>query len=446
VLNGTTTPYIGEVLVYAEHISPADPNFSMLIPGGDLLGEDAIGTDVTLYSYGMTGVVLRGSGGEALQLESSAQATLTFPIASSQLATAPQSIPLWYYDETENLWKEEGQATRVGNNYVGNVAHFSWWNCDYSGPTATVKGRVVDCEGIPLANITVTVNGNYTLMTDQNGYYSQWVPSGMALTFQVLPQATILIGSQIENVAPLLAGQNFIIPDLEVPCGSRINGTLTGCNSEPTEGCIMLFDNGNPVYQVYSPDGIFSAMLIPNTNYTLQITSLEGSLNQTAVSPDAGNTNNLGQIHLCNNNEGGPNSYVINGDGYNNLLINITGYTSNYAEYYPNSNSTSCLVEGQSVLGMNGSTINLNFDGNQPFTVNLSDSSTIGVGLFFGLNLPSNGFYHPELGISPFIFTVTEYGNVGDSVKGTFYGHLISQWTQNPVSINNGKFAFLRTQ
>ncbi|MER3463504.1 MAG: hypothetical protein C4329_02890, partial [Chitinophagaceae bacterium] len=32
-------------------------------------------------------------------------------------------------DETSGIWKEESTATKQGNVYVGDVKHFSFWNC-----------------------------------------------------------------------------------------------------------------------------------------------------------------------------------------------------------------------------------------------------------------------------------------------------------------------------
>jgi|SRR6185436_18678680 len=112
--NGST--YTGTVNIAIKHLSPGDANFGFMIPGNDLLGKNLNSEDVALYTYGMLGVELTGSSGEALRLANGKAATTTFAIASSQLSSAPGSIPLWYFDETTSLWKEEGSATKVGNN------------------------------------------------------------------------------------------------------------------------------------------------------------------------------------------------------------------------------------------------------------------------------------------------------------------------------------------
>lgn len=441
VVAGSTTLYQGNVNIKAKSLSPDDPAFGLMIPGGDLSGKDASGNEASLYSYGMVSVIMTGSNGEELQLASGSQATITMPIAASQSGSAPSTIPLWYFDETTSLWMEDGSATRSGNNYVGAVTHFTWWNCDFGGGRANINGRVVDCEGIPLPNVTVTVNGGMTIITDQNGNYSNWIPASLPLTFEVLPQGTIVQGSQVENVAPLVTGQTFTVPDLVVPCGARINGHITGCNGEEIEGGILLTQNGEAFTQVYTTDGFFTMVLTPNETFTLMIYSSSGSINQNITASGAATTVDIGAVQLCNSVVAGSNSYVINGDGYNNLLINLTNYISNYAQY--SGIITTCLASGYSVLGVNSS-INLSFNGNQPFNANLADSSVL-TGVHISLDLPTN-CYQPRVGGLPFMFSVTEYGNVGDSVKGTFYGNVYSCQGQTPVYISNGKFAFLRTQ
>src|SRR6187401_1940017 len=63
VIAGTTTPYTGNVSISSKLLATDDPNFSKMIPGGDLLGNDLSGNDVVLYSYGMLNVTMHGSSG-----------------------------------------------------------------------------------------------------------------------------------------------------------------------------------------------------------------------------------------------------------------------------------------------------------------------------------------------------------------------------------------------
>ena len=64
--------------------------------------------------------------GQKLNLKEGHTAEIVVQIDDSQLATAPNTITLWHFDEEKGYWKEDGVATKVGNKYVGEVSHFSW--------------------------------------------------------------------------------------------------------------------------------------------------------------------------------------------------------------------------------------------------------------------------------------------------------------------------------
>jgi len=119
--------YNGAVQVAMFHLTPTDENINQLMPGM-LYAQTETNQQAVLETFGMINVELRGSGGQKLNLKEGHTAEITMRIDDSQLATAPNSIPLWYFDEEKGYWKQEGVATKVGNKYVGEVSHFSWWN------------------------------------------------------------------------------------------------------------------------------------------------------------------------------------------------------------------------------------------------------------------------------------------------------------------------------
>lgn len=122
--------YNGALSVSYTYLPADNPNIPLLMPGGDMRAVDAEGDEKMLISYGAMGVEITGAGGEALQLGSGQTATISMEVPNSLLADAPATIPLWYFDEAQQLWVEEGSATLSGNTYTGTVSHFSWWNCD----------------------------------------------------------------------------------------------------------------------------------------------------------------------------------------------------------------------------------------------------------------------------------------------------------------------------
>lgn len=115
---------------------------------GDLRGISTDGSLKTLTTYGMAAVELTGALGELLQIAPGQKASLTMPIPVAILSNAPATIPLWSFDEAKGLWKEEGQAIKTGSNYVGDVSHFSFWNCDVPNNYVQFNCTVKNSDGI----------------------------------------------------------------------------------------------------------------------------------------------------------------------------------------------------------------------------------------------------------------------------------------------------------
>nr|HMT29196.1 carboxypeptidase-like regulatory domain-containing protein [Bacteroidia bacterium] len=162
--------YAGTVKVFARHISPGNDNFEAIVPGGDLSGINLAGQTQTLYSLGMIEAILTDNTGlTEVKLASGKTAELKFPIDPSQTASAQSTVPMWHMNETTGVWKEEGEAVKTGNFFVGSVSHFSTWNCDYSGERTDVQGKVVDCQGLPVSNAVVTINGFFEVSTNNLG-------------------------------------------------------------------------------------------------------------------------------------------------------------------------------------------------------------------------------------------------------------------------------------
>lgn len=130
--------YSGAVKVLTADMPANDPNVFDKMPGS-LFAIDAQGQYKGLETFGMVNVELKGSNNEKLQLSSGHTAEITMNITSqAQLAKAPARMPMWWFDDANGLWKEEGFSTKVGDKYVGNVSHFTKWNNDWAYPVASL--------------------------------------------------------------------------------------------------------------------------------------------------------------------------------------------------------------------------------------------------------------------------------------------------------------------
>lgn len=121
--------YNGTVDISVVYLSPTEsPAMEPLMPGADLMAIANDGDTVPLISYGMVNVEMSDEDGNPLQLKDGCEAYLKYPAPKG--FTSHDTIPLWYFNEESGLWVEEGYSTRQGDEYVGSVRHFTWWNCD----------------------------------------------------------------------------------------------------------------------------------------------------------------------------------------------------------------------------------------------------------------------------------------------------------------------------
>ena len=326
------TPYTGTVMIAAKFLPTTDPNFETLIPGSDLLAKDLNGDEKILITYGMIGAEMQDPAGNKLQLASGKSATINLPIPITQMASAPATIPLWHFDTEKNIWIEEGQALKIGSSYEGNVSHFSWWNCDYSGEIAYVNGQVVNNSGDPLENVMVYANGRSGIMTDQFGRYSGMVPANLPISisaklFGISSQTlgiAALSKNEIHTASPLIINfQGF----------GKIYGKIVDCNSSATDG-ILLLSNQNYTYYNNSINGVFN-INFPCGNINLMAYKDLGIYTSTLTSVCAPDSTNAGTIVLCNPTGSSQNSIELdispNATNISHLLDDGFSYVNMYS-------------------------------------------------------------------------------------------------------------------
>jgi len=295
-------PFVGNAAIYTRHISPANSDFASLIPGGDIAAVNASGQTVPLISYGMVGVTLLDNGGVELKMAPGKTAEIRMPIASSQIATSPATIPFLSFNSTTGLWKQEGVATKNGNEYIATASHFSWWNCDVitTYPAPIIKGRVLDCESNPIAGIVVTVNGQYILVTNSLGIYTSWVPSGIPITIQVQSSTNygLSISSNPITINPV--GGSNTVPDITLACPAYISGSVVNCDGNPISVYVWSSSSNGSSNAVYALNGNFVIPVVANQNVTLHMSNSQINIDTTVVSGALTTTLNLGTVLFCN--------------------------------------------------------------------------------------------------------------------------------------------------
>lgn len=155
---------VGSVNVTVTPINPAqEPS---VMPGGFNGVPSGGGSTQPLESGGAMQLDIRDSAGTRYDLAQGQTATIRIPLAT-QSPNPPATMPLWYFDETEGVWREEGTATLQGTGsnrfYEGTVARVVYWNADLVFDSIVVNGCVKDDNGQPVANAWVQTEGiDYT--------------------------------------------------------------------------------------------------------------------------------------------------------------------------------------------------------------------------------------------------------------------------------------------
>jgi len=306
--------YTGQVKVSARYLDPKNNNFFDFFSGDDM-AQTAAGKSASLISCGVLRVELKDANGNQVKLNSSMPATLNFP---KPLDTkAPASMPLWYFDQTLGMWKEEGSATLKNGMYTGTVAHFSDWNLDYHDSvggysTASVSLRVV-CNGVPISGVAVSIVGD-----DAPGKYFVH-PGGQTgsdgtITFLRFPDnrpTQIDINSAKNNglyfintpiSVTVASGQTLNLGDVSLnsPCPASLQGTLIDCNGAKAEGLVIVSD-GTHINYNYTKTGDFLMQAAGGIALTVDATDVNGNQATTVNVPAlaSGEQRNIGSIKIC---------------------------------------------------------------------------------------------------------------------------------------------------
>jgi hypothetical protein len=161
------TPYTGQVQMEMAAVRPNDANFFQSFPGKfEGIRED--GSTAEFVSYGFMGVKLYNSDKSAEVRLAPGKTAQIGLFAGATAKSLPASIPLWYFDETNGVWREQGAATLSSGTYVGEVTHFTTWNWDMPvSDICSITGIVHNDSGQPVANARVFSRGvGYAIMDE----------------------------------------------------------------------------------------------------------------------------------------------------------------------------------------------------------------------------------------------------------------------------------------
>lgn len=318
----------GEVIVEAHYFDVTNPLTPLTMPG-DLSAINTEDEVVQLASFGMIAVELSDvSTGNSVQIEEGKLVQANIPVPVSLQASAPDSIPMWSFNEQLGKWVEEGSASLIdGEFYRAELSHFSFWNCDAPFPVVEIKGKLVNQNNEAINHQTISINIvdsglTSTGWTDSEGNFKGKVPKDELLTMKVnycgeaaLEQEIGPFASDTDLGTIMATIPNFL---------TIIKGRFVDCMGQGLPNAIG-FLSGEFGYEIIIPDdeGFFSSIKTGCgffEEYTLNATDPEKLLAAEEITFEIEQTGlkDLGDVSVCSASEEFI-AYVLN-DGPTNLI------------------------------------------------------------------------------------------------------------------------------
>ncbi len=428
--------YDGEVLLNARWVDPTADNVNEVMPGGlqglQDGGEGEEAELVALASYGMMAVELTSPSGTPLNLGNDLNAELKFPIPDELLNNAPAEIPLWSFSNEYGVWIKEGSATKEGNYYVGEVSHFSWWNCDYPFPLIELSGTVVnglDSTAYLYQNVCIEISSSGSvgcISTDNSGFFSGLVPMDESFTLTVSDECGNVVYSN--SIGPFSADTDLGLIILPNSNNSFVNitGTVVDCSNNPlTAGWIEVIV-GTESFTSYVSDGTYSFSFFNCSGETELI---------------------IFSLNAIDSQEGAPATYTISPVM---TIPEISACVNPLTQFYSVTVNDSTTV----FLNLNGTasgdSLVINANNGSNFSVYLWMEAVTSIGIYDSSYI-STSFHNVSSGdstggsltsscnssVSPcnFSINITQYGtNSGDLVAGTYSGDIEFNMGPNAVT------------
>ena len=423
IVNASTkAAYTGTVNVIGAWLDPTDPKLSLIMPG-NLVGLTTNNEQRVLQTFGMIAVELEGSGGEKLNLASGKTATITMAIPASLQSTAPSTIPLWFFDETKGLWKEEGTATRQSNSYVGTVTHFSFWNCDVPNNFVNLKLTLKDQSGNPAIGYRVelkntTNNSTAYGVTDAAGSVSGAVPPSVSIEMKVYNKCNNLVHSQ--TIGPFSSNTDLGVINITTPAPASItvSGTAVNCASSPvTNGYTDVILDG-AIYRTAITNGNFSITIerCSNATSTAQVIATDvqnvQQSNPSTLNVSAGNYS-TGSIAAC-----GVSALQYINFTIGTTIHNFTSPVDSFRVYRQDTTTNIQAFPKTFTDSASWKYTSFNFSGiAAPGTYLLPSNSFI---VTKGTQAPPLSWQYNLT--APTTVTITEFGGPGQYIAGSFTG------------------------
>lgn len=236
------------------------------------------GKAVRLGTFGAFHILPRDAQGHPLKMASNQKVSVSLPIQTAQLVTAPAVIPFFHYDEDTGSWMEDGTLTRSGNRYVGKISHFSAFNAD------TIFGGGA-CVKVLLDGFTppVTLDASYLDPSvgtfNHNGTQTSDTIIGVE-RMKPFQNFTLTITDSNAAVVSVVLNSGIGLDPNIYPAGldtDQVN--FSDCN-----GPVQVFNNTLPTGRPYFLGKVFGGTIVDNSvNYQTVTNAQPGGNRDTLV-------------------------------------------------------------------------------------------------------------------------------------------------------------------
>ena len=303
--------YDGKVNVYGQWINPADKDDSNEMPG-DLTGYDVKGDFKAITCFSMLKVGIEDVSNREIDLPEDKSATINFPIPEELIKFAPEEISLWYFDELNGSWIEEGIAILDNDRYVGEVNRIAAWACGFPSPHVEISASLIS-DGDILASKKIKLLDTQTgyisyLTTNENGHFTTRIPLNSNLDLEVdhtCSNQPLSIKLGIQSSSNELGLQN--LPNT----GSgmiQVKGVITDCIGANNLNAYLKVDIGGTKFMINTHDGEFDlpfSTSCSDSKISMVAIELENGYASEKLSHSITERIDLHEIPLCHSVQSG---------------------------------------------------------------------------------------------------------------------------------------------
>lgn len=285
VLGADSKPYSGKVSLMYAPVNPERADFADIMPG-DLRAINKKNVIMGLQSFGMMALELQSESGEKLYLDTSKSVAFKMTIPASLQSLAPGSVPLWHFEDSSRVWREDGSATKTGDSYTGTLKYFSTWTPAIPFSLVNFRVALQDANGTPLSNVSLSLKGNsgrYTTgYTNENGIFSGHIAKGETLTLKASGRCNA--AADTRNIGPFNDSTSLGVLKLSIPVAQYIHfsGTVTSCANTPIKNGAVYISVDDVNYRYDVTDGKYAIGIIRCNadNTTATIRAIDGNTNK----------------------------------------------------------------------------------------------------------------------------------------------------------------------